>query len=294
MTKHAAFEWPALTLSEWEPTLDTLHLYSQIPGKIRLGLAPPEPEWGHAALFVTATGLSTGPMRFDARIFQIDLDLVEHRLLVVTSEGARESVPLDGRPVSRFYADVMTALRKLSLPVEINTMPQEVPNPIPFERDDEHHSYERPSVERFWRVLRQVDAVFKQYRADYRGRHTPVNFWWGSFDLSYARFSGKPATPPPGLNKLMRLSMDAEEVQAGFWPGDQRFPEPAFFAYVYPKPDGLERAKVQPEGASWAELGEFMLRYEDVRRAQDPEAAILQFLQSTFETCVVAAKWSRT
>jgi len=285
--------WPSLPLADWQATCDTLHMYTQILGKIRLMRAPAEPQWAHVALYVTARGLTTSPMPYEERTFQMDLDLIAHKLLILVSDGKTRSIDL-GASVAAFYGDVMRALETLRINVPINTKPQEVPDPIPFEKDTVHATYERKSVERFFQILARVDSIMKEHRAPFRGRHTPVHFFWGTFDLAYARFSGRPLTPPPGANLLMRVGGDAEEINAGFWPGDARFPEPAFFAYAYVKPDGLERAAVQPAQAFWSkELGEFMLRYDDVRAAKSPRDALLTFFRSTFQAGFEAAHWDK-
>lgn len=285
-------DWPALPLAEWQATLDTVHMYAQVVGKIRLGLAPAEHEWAHAALYVTARGLTTSPMPYEGRTFDITFDLLGHALYIAVSDGQIRSIRLEPRTVAAFYEAVMEALRSMGINAKIWTMPQEVQNPIVFERDTTHAAYDRAAVERFFHVLSRVDMIMKKHRAPYRGRHTPVQFFWGTFDLAYTRFSGKPATPPPGSNLIMRLSMDAEEISAGFWPGDARFPEPAFFAYTYPKPDGLERAAIEPAKAFWsAQTGLFLLRYEDMRAAPSPERAALDFLGSTYAAGARGAGW---
>lgn len=284
--------WPELPYAAWQATLDTLHLYLQVIGKIKLVSAPAEPEWGHAALYLSARGLTTGPMPHGNVAFQIDLDFVEHELAVSTSTGRTAQFALVPRTVAAFYAETMAALASAGVPVEINTLPQELPNPIPFPEDTTHASYDALWVNRFWRVLSSVDAAFKKFRAPYRGRHTPVNFWWGSCDLSYSRFSGRPAPPPPNSGLIMRLSMDAEEIAAGFWPGDGRYPAPAFYSYTYPKPAAIESAVIAPAGAGWnAALGEFLLPYETVRTAPSPEAALQEFLESTYAVGKKLGNW---
>ncbi len=284
--------WPELPLEAWKATRDTLHMYLQIAGKIRLKLAPAEPEFGHTALYVTARGLTTSPMPYENFTAQIDFDFIAHQLYLATSQGRIERLELVPRSVRDFYAAVMEKLDALGVDVAIDPLPQEVPNPIPFPDDVVHAAYDAPWVSRFWRVLSSADTVFKQFRAPYRGRHTPVNAWWGSCDLAYARYSGRPAAPPPNAGYIMRESMDAEEVAAGFWPGDERYPAPAFYAYAYPKPPGIESAAIRPAGAGWNDkLGEFLLPYESVRTAPSPEAALLAFLESTFEAGKTLNRW---
>ena len=284
--------WPELPLEAWKATRDTLHMYLQIVGKIRLTLAPPEPEFGHAALYVTARGLTTGPMPYADFTCQIDFDFIAHQLYLATSQGRIDRLELVPRSVRDFYAAVMGKLAALGIDIAINPIPQEVPNPIPFPDDVVHAAYDAPWVNKFWHVLSSADAVFKQFRAPYRGRHTPVNAWWGSCDLAYARYSGRAASPPPNVGYIMRESMDAEEVAAGFWPGDERYPAPAFYAYAYPKPPGIEAAAIRPAGAGWNDtLGEFLLPYESVRTAPSPEGALLEFLESTFEAGRTLNRW---
>ena len=284
--------WPSLPYTEWQATCETIHMYAQVAGKIRLCLAPPEPQWGHVALYVTARGLTTSPIPYDGRTFEIIFDFIGHSVVIAVSDGQTRSIALVPRSVAAFYQEVVDALRSLGIEVTFSTTPQEVPDPIPFERDTTHTSYDGAAVERFFQVLSRVDMVFKKHRAPYRKRHTPVQLFWGSFDLSYTRFSGRPANPPPKAGLIFRLAMDAEEITAGFWPGYSRFPEAAIFAYTYPKPDGIENAAIQPSAAFWSkDIGEFLLRYEDVRAADSPEEAILQFLRSTYEAGARAAGW---
>jgi hypothetical protein len=284
--------WPALPLDAWRPTCDTLHLYAQIPGKIRLKLAPPEPEWNHVPLYVTARGLTTSPMPYGERSFEIAFDFIMHKLVIAASDGAAKFIDLGPRSVSAFYADVMKGLSECGIEVSISDAPQEMPNPIPFARDEVHASYDREWVEKFFRALVSVDTVFKAHRAPFRGRHTPSQVWWGSLDLGYERFSGRPAQPPPGANLLYRVGADAEQINVGFWPGDDRFLEPAFFAYAYPKPEGLENAVIRPAAAFWSkELGEFLLRYEDVRRSASPADMVMEFARSTYDAAATLAHW---
>lgn len=285
---------PELPLESWAATKSTLQMYAQIIGKLRLELCPPEPEWAHVTLYVTSRGLTTGPMPYRDRTLQADFDFVDHRLLVASSDGRSESVPLSARPVADFYDDVFAMLDELEIAIDINPIPQEVPDPIAFDKDTIHASYDRDYVRRFWEILTFVDSAFKEHRAPYRGRHSLVQFFWGGFDLAYARYSGKPAEPPPGTNKMMRLSMDAEEIYAGFWPGDARYPAPAFGAYIYPKPPGLESLKIGPDTAAWNDqIGLFLLPYEAVRTAASPLDELRRFLTTTFETCAACANWSR-
>jgi hypothetical protein len=284
--------WPPLPLQAWQASKDTLQLYTQIPGKIRMKLAPPEPQWAHVTYYVTARGITTGPMPYRDRVFQIDFDLVSHEFIVNVSDGGHQAIALKPRSVADFYEDVFAVLEELDILVDINPIPQEVPNPISFDKDTVHAAYDREYVARFGEVLRIADTILKRYRAPFTGRHTPVHFFWGGFDLAYSRYCGRPAPPPPGANKMMRVAMDAEETYAGFWLGDARFPEAAFAAYVYPKPDGLEQSKIAPSAAAWnSDIGLFILRYEDARTSKSPEDTVLEFFTSTYRACAVQAKW---
>lgn len=284
--------WPSLPLAEWRATCDTLHMYAQIAGKIRLALAPNEPEWAQVPLYVTARGLTTSVMPIGDRVFEIDFDLIAHKVDVAVSDGQMRSIALlPPRGVADFYQEFMSTLGALGIDAKISTMPQEVPDPIRFTQDRRHATYDPEYANRFLRILSQVDAVFKEHRAPFRGRHTLVQFFWGSFDLAYARYSGRPATPP-STDVIMRSAMDAEEVCAGFWPGDDRFPEPAFWCYAYPKPAGVEQLVIKPSGAAWnPKLGEFILRYDDMRAQASPRKALLEFLSSTFDGYAKLARW---
>lgn len=287
----SADAWPALPLDVWKDTCDTLHLYTQIPGKIRLALSPPEPEWNHTPLYAGARGLTTSPIPYEDRTFEIAFDFIWHKVIIAVSDGQTKFIDLEPRSVSAFYADVMNGLRECGIHVKINDKPQEVPDPIPFPDDHVHASYDRAAVERFWRAMVSIDATFKAHRAPFRGRHTPVQLWWGHFDFAYTRV-GRPVTPPPNAGLLMRVGGDAEQIACGFWPGDEKFPEPAFFAYAFPKPDGLEKAAIKPAAAYWSkDIGEFILRYEDVRKSPSPRDALLEFLSSTYDACAAVLKW---
>jgi hypothetical protein len=284
--------WPELAYEEWRDTKQTLQMYLQIVGKLRLALSPPEPQWSHVALYVTARGLNTSPIPHPNGVFDVDVDFYDRLVSVRTADGRMEIVQLEPKPVADFYAELMGALERAGVPVEINPKPQEVEDPIPFTEDRTHGSYDAPSVDSFHRALVSVDAVMKEHRARFRGRVSPVHFFWGSFDLSYARFSGRPLEVRPEAGVIERGGGDAEQFIAGFWPGDERMRHPAFFAYTYRKPDGVEEAEVRPEGAHWSpELGEFILPYEAVRTAPDPRQAVLDFLESTYRAGAERAGW---
>jgi len=284
--------WPPLPLQAWKETRDTLHLWTQVVGKVRLALAPMEPQWAQVPLYVTSRGLTTSPIPCARRTFQIDFDLCAHELVIATSEARPLTIPLSPRSVASFHREVLYALHGLGCDVRISPKPSEIPDPIPFADDEVHRSYDREAVNRFFHVLSRVDIVMKEHRARFRGKASPVQFFWGSFDLAYSRFSGRPADPPPGADKIFRFAMDAEEVAFGFWPGDDRFLEPAFYAYTYPKPAAIEQAAIRPEAASWSQaLGEHVLPYDAVRRAEDPRAAILEFLETYYRAGATLAGW---
>ena len=274
--------WLPLPYEEWRATRDTLHMYTQVVGKLRLALSPFEPGWANVPLYVTARGLTTSPVPVGLRSFDAEFDLLDHVLLMRTSDGRLERLPLGG-PVADFYRDVVAALQRLQIDVAISILPSEVPNPIPFPEDRAHRTYDAAHATRFQRVLSMVDLVMKEHRARFRGRTTPVHFFWGTFDLTLTRYSGRLVNPASDAGVIARFGGDAEQICAGWWPGDERSPDPAFFFYVYPAPAGLQDLAVQPAGAAWsATAGEFLLPYDTVRTALDPRQAILDFLDSTY------------
>jgi hypothetical protein len=283
--------WPELPYSEWKDTCATLHMYTQVIGKLRLALSPFEPEWANVPLYVTARGLSTSPVPAGGRTFDAEFDFIDHALVVRSTDGGTERRPLGGS-VAEFYEDVVRILRSLQVEVAISIIPSEVSNPIPFPDDRIHNTYVPAHVERFHQALTRVDAALKAYRAGFRGRTTPVHFFWGSFDLAVTRYSGRPAQPAPGAGVIERMSGDAEQICAGWWPGNERVPYPAFFAYAYPRPEGIESATVRPWEGVWdAVAGEFLLPYEAARSAADPQRAILDFLTSTYEAGAELLGW---
>lgn len=284
--------WPALPMNAWQETYYTLHMLVQIAGKIRLRLAPPEPEWGQVALYVTPRGLTTGPIPYPPRSFQIDFDLIGHRIGIAASDGESRSIGLGRRSVAEYYRDLMDALQAMRLGVRIWPVPVEVPKPIRFDEDTKQAAYDAEYARRFLQALVAVDSLMKEHRAPFRGRHTLVQFFFGTFDLAYARFSGRPAKPPRD-DIITRLAMDREEICVGFWPGDDRFPEPAFWSYGFPKSAGTERLSVRPTSAFWnEESGLFLLRYEDVRCSDSPREMVREFFASTFEGLSALAGWN--
>lgn len=286
--------WPALPLDAWRETYATLHLWTQIVGKVRLALSPPVNHWWHVTLYVTARGLTTSPIGYRTRTFMVDFDFIDHVLRIQTSDGMTQSLGLYPRSVADFYRAFMTALRALGIEVTINTRPQELPNPIPFEHDEEHAAYDASYVTRWWHILRQSDRLLRQFRGQFIGKSSPVHFFWGSFDLALTRFSGRRAPERPGADRVMREAYSHEVFSGGFWPGSGPVQEAAFYAYTAPAPAGFERAAIRPRSAWYStDFGEYLLRYEDVRRADDPDAMLLEFLQSTYEAAADLAGWDR-
>jgi Family of unknown function (DUF5996) len=284
-------EWPELPYDAWAPTMETLHMKLQVVGKVRLALTHREPQWANVPLYLTARGLTTTPL-WSGTGFGLDVDFIDHQVIIATHDGRIEHVALRARPVADFYQELMDRLRRLGIEVTITTMPSEVEDPIRFPEDEVHASYDPDWAHRFWRLLARVDLVLKEHRGRFRGRVTPVSFWWGTFDLAVARYSGRPTDPPPGADLIHRVGGDAEQCCVGFWPGNSRFKEPAFFAYAYPKPEGIERASLRPAEAAWnPAMGEFILPYEAVRRSRDPRQAILDFAESTFQAGAAAQRW---
>ena len=295
----AQSSWPTLPpLGAWQDTLDTLHLWTQVVGKIRLAQTPRINHWWNATLYVTCRGLSTSPMPHGARHFHIDFDFVEHALHVGDDTGARRSFALTPMSVAAFYRRVMYALDELGLAVDIWPVPVETETAVPFAEDTEHASYDAEAVERFWRALAQVDRVFTDFRARFVGKSSPSHFFWGAFDLAVTRFSGREAPQHPGGipnvgDQVMHEAYSHELHSAGFWPGTG-LGEAAVYAYAYPEPDGFAAQAVEPRAATYHEdLGEFVLPYAAVRAADDPDAALLAFLQSTYEATADHGNWDR-
>jgi hypothetical protein len=290
-------DWPALAYADWADTAQTLHLWTQVVGKVRMALTPSVNHWWHVPLYVGARGLTTSPMPIGGRAIEIAFDFIAHRLEITCSDGAHDFLPLEPMSVAAFHSQVMTALDRLGVRPAIWTTPCEIENPIPFEADEVHKSYDHDAAQRFWRVLVQADRVMKAFRGRFIGKASPVHFFWGSFDLAVTRFSGRRAPPHPG-SPLSPASVSQEayshEVSScGFWPGAPGV-EAVFYAYAYPQPPGFADAPVRPRSARWeASLGEFVLPYETMRTAQSPDAALLNFLQSTYEAAPALGGWPR-
>jgi hypothetical protein len=291
--------WPALPYAAWQDSCATLQLMTQIVGKIRLAQAPWLNHSWHVTLYVTPRGLTTSPIPHGARSFEIMFDFVDHALIIVASDGALRRIALQPRPVAEFFTLVMGALDALGLPVTIDERPNEIADAIPFSRDTVHAAYDAGAVHRFWRVLLQADRVFKHFRTGFLGKASPVHFFWGSFDLAVTRFSGRAAPPHPGgvpalPDSVVREAYSHEVSSAGFWPGGGAIDYPAFYSYAYPEPDGFRTASVQPAGAFYHDqMREFLLPYDAVRTAADPDAALLAFLQSTYVAAADAGGWDR-
>jgi hypothetical protein len=291
--------WPALPADKWADTRDTVHMWTEIVGKIRLANTPVVNHWWNVTLYVTTTGLTTSPMPYGDRTFQIDFDFQDHRLRISTNDGEERSLKLEPRTVADLYNELMAHLDELGLTTRIWTMPVEVPGvDTPFEEDVDHGSYDAEAMNRFWRSLVQADRVFHQFRSRFVGKVSPVHFFWGGFDLAVTRFSGRTAPPHPGGAphcgpQVMHEAYSHEVSSAGYWPGGGA--EGAFYSYAYPEPPGYRDVRVGPAAASWREDlgGEFVLPYEAVRTAEDPDAALLEFLQSTYEAAADTAHWDR-
>ncbi len=286
--------WPALSYEQWSATCDTLHAHTQVLGKLSVVLAPPEPQLQHAALRLTARGWETAPLPApdgSGRVVAL-LDLRRHEAVVEHSNGQEERIPLaPDRPVGAVTRDLLSAVARLAGSVKIDPTPQEVSWTSPLDSDDEHASYDRQQVEAYFAAAGRAAMVLAAFRAPYRGRSTPVNAWWGSFDLAVSLFSGRSADPPAD-DFIMRNAMDAQEVAVGWWPGDPRHPAAAFYAYAHPAPEGFDSAVLEPAGAQWdASLGEYVLNWDDVRASADPHAAALAFARSAFRHACAVCNW---
>jgi hypothetical protein len=291
--------WPALQLREWIDTRDTLHMWLQIVGKIRLAQSPPINHSWHTTLYVTSHGLTTSPIPHGERTFQIDLDLVSHRVIVTCSDGRAGGFALQPMSVGAFYQRTIEELQRFELRVHIAGSPNEVVEAIPFRKDDTHHSYDGDAVNRFWRMLVQADRVLKQFRSRFIGKCSPVHLFWGGMDLAVTRFSGRRAPEHPGgipnlPDRVTREAYSHEVSSCGFWSGTPPVDYPAFYAYAYPEPSGFAGASVGPIGAFYSQdLREFILPYDVVRQANNPDAALLAFVQSTYEAAATLGRWDR-
>ncbi len=286
--------WPELEWAAWEPTATTLHMWTQIVGKVRLALSPMQSHWWNIPLYVSARGLNTSAMQTAGELLDIEFDFVSHDLHFRLSTGAELSMPLRAQSVADFYREFQQCLGLLGVAAHINPMPVELQTPIRFDQDTQHASYDPEAAHRFWRVLVHVDQLFQKFSSSFIGKVSPVHFFWGSFDLAVTRFSGRSAPERPGADPVTREAYSHEVISAGFWPGNGGFGEAAFYCYAAPAPEGLAAAKVQPAAAYYDQkLNEFLLKYNDVRREASPDEAVLAFLESSYAAAANLAGWDR-
>jgi hypothetical protein len=291
--------WPDLPYDAWRETCATLQLWTQVVGKIRLAQTPWLNHSWHVTLYVTARGLTTSPIPHGTRSFEIAFDFIDHVLILATSDGTGRTVPLRPQTVADFHASVMSALDDLGLPVHIDEIPNEIADAVPFSLDRTHGAYDAEFAHRFWRVLVQANRLFNQFRSSFLGKCSPIHFFWGSFDLAVTRFSGRRAPPHPGgvpnlPDEVVREAYSHEVSSAGFWPGGGGLDQAAFYSYCYPEPEGFRTSAVRPKEAFFSEaLSEFLLPYDAVRTAPDPDAALLAFLDSTYDAAANTGNWDR-
>ena len=286
--------WPELPLQAWQDTYATMHMWTQIVGKVRLALSPKINHWWEVPLYVNALGLTTSPIPYEAGIFEIQFDFIHHKLLIRTNHDAERVIALAPRSVADFYQEFMQCLQSLDIHVKIWKMPCEVPNPIAFDQDTKHAFYDPDYANRFWRILVSADEIFKEFRSRFVGKSSPSHFFWGSFDLAVSRFSGRRAPAREGADSITREAYSHEVISAGFWPGGGDVQGPAFYTYAAPEPAGFAKAHVGPAKAFYhSQMREFLLMYDDVRRASSPKAAILEFMQSTYEAGASLGNWNR-
>jgi hypothetical protein len=286
--------WPRLSLDSWKDTYATLHMWAQMLGKVRLRLTPLVNHWWNVPLYVTARGLTTSRIPYGQRAFELWFDFKRHQLVLETTDGILKTLPLTPRSVAEFYGEFMGMLRSAGIEVKIWRMPVEVPNPIAFDQDRVHCSYDPAAVEKFWRILLSVDAVFGQFRSGFIGKSSPVHFFWGSFDLAVTRFSSRRAPERPGADAMTREAYSHEVSSVGFWPGGGDVKDAVFYSYTVPEPPGFKEASVRPGAARYEkQLNEFLLNYEDVRKAGSPTASLLEFCQSTYDAGASLGHWDR-
>ncbi len=286
--------WPALPLESWKDTYATLHMWAQIVGKVRLALTPLVNHWWNVPLYVTARGLTTSAIPYGRGVFKIQFDFIDHILALQTNDGLINTLPLAPRSVAEFYREFLALLHSAGIHVKIWRMPVEIPNPIPFDEDRVHASYDPESVRKFWQILLSVDRVFNEFRSRFIGKSSPVHFFWGSFDLAVTRFSGRRAPERTGADLITREAYSHEVSSVGFWPGGGEILGPAFYSYMAPQPQGFAESHVKPKAAFYHQkLGEFLLMYEDVRTAPSPSGALLDFCESTYEAGARLANWDR-
>jgi len=287
-------QWPDLPWQQWEETATTVHMWTQIVGKTRLALSPLQAHWWNVPLYVTARGLSTAAMPVPDGVLEVEFDFAQDRLLFRMSSGARLEMPLRAQSVAEFYQEYLGCLAQLGVSVTIHPTPVEVKDPIPFAEDTVHAAYDAEYVRRFWRILMRSAAIFQRFSSEFIGKVSPVHFFWGSFDLAVTRFSGRRAPERPGTDAITREAYSHEVISAGFWPGNGGYGEAAFYCYAAPVPAGLAQRKAKPHAAQWdTALGEFILKYEDLRHEPSPDDALMEFLESTYDAAADAAKWDR-
>jgi len=286
--------WPALPLEDWKPTYHNLHMWTQIVGKVRLALAARTNHWWSVPFYVNARGLTTSPIPDGKNVFEIQFDFIDHKLQIDRCDGLRTTLALEPRTVADFYSEFMSTLRSLDVDVKIYAKPVEVQEPIPFAEDRLYRAYDADAAYRFWRILVSCDSVFKQFRARFLGKSSPVHFFWGSFDMAVTRFSGRRAPERPDADRITREAYSHEVISAGWWPGGGAVKGPAFYAYAAPEPAGLAKQQARPEAAFYhPEIKEFILMYDDVRISPAPELTLLEFLQSTYEAGATLGGWER-
>ena len=286
--------WPELPLEAWKDTYATLHMWTQIVGKVRLALSPRVNQWWEVTLYVSPLGLTTSPIPYKDGIFEVEFDFIHHRLLIRTSHDTERVMALVPRSVADFYKEFMQCLASLDIHVKIWKMPCEVPNPIAFDRDTQHASYDPEYANRLWRILVSVDEIFKEFRSRFIGKNSPVHFFWGSFDLAVTRFSGRRAPPREGADPVTQEAYSQEVISAGFWPGGGDIQGAAFYAYAAPEPSGFAEARIAPAKAFYhPQMHEFLLMYDEMRRSSDPKATLMEFLQSTYDSGANLANWDR-
>jgi Family of unknown function (DUF5996) len=285
--------WPELPLDVWKDTYATLHMWTQIVGKVRLALSPRVNHWWEVPLYVNSAGLTTSAIPYHDRIFEVQFNFIEHELQMFTSDGQRQALALRPQSVADFYHAFLHALRSLGIEVRIWPMPVEIPNPVRFDLDSEHTSYDAEYAHRFWTILTRLVPIFSEFRGRFIGKHSPIHFFWGSFDLASTRFSGRRAPERVGADSITREAYSHEAISAGFWPGGGDVKGAAFYAYAAPEPQGFKTAKIKPERAFYSPLGEFLLMYDDVRLAKEPRRDLLDFLQTTYEAGANLGNWPR-
>jgi hypothetical protein len=287
-------DWPGLAFSDWEATCDTLHMWTQIVGKTRLALTPLENHWWNVTLYVTPRGLTTSAIPFRHESFDVEFDFIAHQLVIRTSQDKERKIALMPRSVADFYKEYMASLHSLGIEVTIHRKPEEFDDTTPFDEDQHHASYDVKYVESFRRILMNSNRIFKAFRARFIGKCSPVHFFWGSFDLAVSRFSGRRAPQRAGADAMTQEGYSHEVSSCGFWPGDRRFKNAAFYAYMAPSPAGLDKESIQPKAAHFdTQLGEFIFKYDDLRVESAPEQSLLEFCQSTYEAGAKLAHWDR-